>query len=443
MRIQLSDHFTYGKLLRFVVPSVVMMLFGSFYGVVDGLFVSNFVGKTAFASINLVLPILMIMGSLGFMFGTGGSAIVAKALGEGEPEQANRYFSMLVSVIFMAGLIMTALGLIWLRPVAGVLGAQGEMLENCVRCGRIYLLALTAMMLQFAFQSFFVTAEKPKLGLVVTVAAGVTNILLDALFIVGFGWGLEGAAAATALGQVIGGLLPAVYFIRKNDSLLQLQQAKIDWRVLFKACANGSSELMNSIAFSVVTILYNFQLLHFAGENGVAAYGVVGYVSYGFVAVYMGYAIGSAPIVGYHYGAENHDELKNLCRKSIALVGLCGVAMTLAALALATPLAKIFVGYDAGLLELTLRGYRISVLSFLICGLNIFGSAFFTALNNGLVSAVISFLRTLVFQTGIVMLLPIFLGMDGIWIATVAAELMALGVTAVFFVKNRKKYHYF
>ena len=442
MKIQLSDHFTYGRLLRFVFPSIIMMIFTSIYGVVDGLFVSNFVGKTPFAAVNLIYPVLMALGALGFMVGTGGSAIIAKTLGEGDRQKANQIFSMLVTVTVVGGVLFTVVGMIWLRPVARLLGAEGAMLEDCVTYGRIILAVESAFMLQNVFQSILVTAEKPQLGLAFTVAAGMTNIVLDALFVAVLNGGLIGAAAATAASQLVGGLAPLVYFVRKNDSLLQLTSFRMDWRALGKTCTNGSSELMTNLSMSLVNILYNFQLMRLIGEDGVAAYGVIMYVNFIFIAIFLGYSIGSAPIIGYHYGAENHGELKNLLGKSLVLMVGGGVVLTALAEGLSLPLATIFVGYDQGLMELTCRGFRIYALSFLLMGVNIFGSAFFTALNNGLVSAMISFLRTLLFQIAAVLLLPALWGVDGIWASIVVAELLALAVTAALLVKLKGRYHY-
>lgn len=442
MRIQLSDHFNYNRLIRFVLPSIIMMIFTSIYGVVDGLCVSNFAGKTPFAAINLIFPVLMIVSSLGFMIGTGGSAIVARTLGEGDPARANRYFSMLVYATLIGGVIVSALGLIFLRPLAVLLGAQGDMLENCVLYGQINLLGMTAFMLQNMFQSLLITAEKAKLGLAVTIAAGVTNISLDLLFVAALRWGVAGAALATILSQVVGGVIPFVYFLRPNDSLLQLTRARLEGRVLLRACTNGSSELMSNISASIVTMLYNLQLMKLAGEDGIAAYGVIMYVNFIFAAIFIGYSIGSAPIVGYHFGAQNHDELKNLFRRSLKLIAAASVAMLALAELLSAPLARIFVSYDADLLALTTRGFRIYSLAFLMCGFNIFGSAFFTALNDGLTSAAISFLRTLVFQLLTVLLLPSLLGVDGVWFSIVVAEALALTATAGFLVAKRERYHY-
>ena len=442
MNIQLSEHFNYKKLLRFTLPSIIMMIFTSIYGVVDGFFVSNFVGKTPFAAVNFIMPFLMILGSVGFMFGTGGSALISKTMGEGDKERAKRLFSLFIYVSAGCGIVIAVLGFIFIRPIAGLLGAEGTMLDNCVTYGRIILAALPAYMLQYEFQSFFVTAEKPQLGLAVTIAAGMTNMVLDALFVAVFSWGLPGAAAATAISQCVGGLLPLIYFVRPNSSLLRLTKTKYDGGALLKACTNGASELMSNISMSIVSMLYNIQLIKYAGEDGVAAYGVLMYVNMIFLAAFIGYSVGTAPIIGYNYGAGNHDELKNLLKRSLKIIGTFSVVMVIAAEVLARPLAVIFVGYDQGLLELTLRGFIIYSFSFLFSGIAIFGSSFFTALNDGLISALISFLRTLIFQVAAVLIFPLILGIDGIWISIVAAELMAAIVTSLFLVTKRKKYHY-
>ena len=397
MKIQLSDSFDYKKLLRFTFPSIIMMVFTSIYGVVDGFFVSNFVGKTPFAAVNFIMPFLMILGTGGFMFGTGGSALIAITMGAGDKERARRLFSLFIYVSAICGILIGALGIVVIRPVAAWLGAEGEMLDNCVVYGRIILAVLPALILQYEFQSFFITAEKPKLGLAVTVAAGVANMVLDALFVGVLRWGLVGAAAATAISQSVGGIIPLIYFGRPNTSLLRLTRTKFDGRALLKACANGSSELMSNISMSVVGMLYNIQLMKYAGEDGVAAYGVLMYVNMIFLAAFIGYSVGVAPVIGYHYGAGNHGELKGLLKKSLVLIGIFSVGMVALAEGLARPLALIFVGYDPELLDMTLRGFLVYSFSFLFAGLAIYGSSFFTALGNGLVSALISFLRTMVF----------------------------------------------
>ena len=440
--IRLSDHFTYSKLLRFTLPSIVMMVFTSIYGVVDGLFVSNFVGKTAFASVNLVMPFVMILGGMGFMIGTGGTALVSKILGEGDPDTANRTFSMMVLFTLALGIVLSAAGIVFMRPVSRFLGATDAMMGDCVLYGRIVTGFTFAFMLQNVFQSFFIAAEKPKLGLKVTVAAGLANMVLDALFIAVFNWGVAGAAIATGLSQCVGGVLPLVYFLRPNSSLLRLSPTRLRLRPILAACGNGSSELMSNISSSVVSMLYNFQLMRLAGEDGVSAYGVLMYVQFIFISIYIGYSIGCAPVVSYHFGAQNHGELKNLLGKSVLLMGCTGVALTALAMALADPLSRLFVGYDAGLFTLTSHAFRLFAWSFLLAGFNIYASGFFTALNNGGISAAISFLRTLVFQSASVLILPIFLDVDGIWWAITVAEVFAFLISVMFLLAKRGKYHY-
>lgn len=442
MNIQLSDHFTYGRLLRFTLPTIVMMIFTSIYGVVDGIFVSNYAGKTAFAAINLIMPYLMVFGTVGFMVGTGGTALISMTLGMGDRKKANELFSLLTYLSVAAGLVLTVVSIVFLRPASIALGAEGQMLEDCVDYGVIVQLALTAYILQYAFQSFCITAEKPNLSLAMMVVAGVSNIVLDALFVAVFRWGLMGAAIATTIAQIIGAVIPLVYFIRPNDSLLRLGKCRFDGKALLRTCTNGSSELMSNLSMSLVSMLYNFQLIQYAGENGIAAYGVIMYVNFIFISVFIGFTIGSAPIIGFNHGADNRKELQNVFRKSLVILGLFSVGMTAAALVLAVPLSKIFVGYDKELLDMTIRGFLIYSLSFLICGFNIFGSSLFTALNNGLISAVISFVRTLLCQIAAVFLLPLVFGLDGIWLAIVAAELAALLLTVFFITRFKNRYHY-
>lgn len=443
-QIQLSDHFSYGRLIRFTLPSIGMMIFTSIYGVVDGFFVSNFAGKTPFAAVNLIMPFLMILSTVGLMFGTGGSAIVAKTFGEGGREKGNRYFSLFVYMSAVLGVLFAVLGIVFIRPIASRLGAEGEMLENAVLYARIILLALPFYVLQILFQSFCVTAERPKLGLVVTVLSGLTNMVLDAVLVILLPqeYKLAGAAAATALSQVVGGAVPLVYFGRENSSILRLGKSQFNGKVIFKACTNGSSEFMSNISMSLVGMLYNIQLLRYAGEDGIAAYGVMMYISMIFSAAFLGYSIGTAPIVGYHDGAKNYAELKGLLRKSLTMIGVFGVVMVVSAELLASPLAGIFVGYDAELMQMTVSGFRIFALSFFFMGYAIYSSGFFTALNDGVTSAIISFLRTLVFQTAAVIFLPMLWELDGVWISIVVAEVMAVVFSVIFFVAKRKKYHY-
>lgn len=444
MEIKLSDHFTYKRLLKFTLPSIVMMIFTSIYSVVDGFFVSNFAGDIPFKAVNLIMPFLMIMATVGFMFGTGGTAIVAKTLGEGDSEKANRYFSLFVYVTFSLGVIFSIIGITFIRPIASALGAEGEILENCVIYARIVLMALPFVVLQYLFQSFFVAAAKPRLGLAVIIAAGVTNMVLDAVLVTTFPQEhkLAGAAIATATAQFIGGTVPLIYFFRKNSSILRLGKTSFDMKAILKACTNGSSEFMSNVSMSVVGMLYNKQLLRFAGDDGIAAYGVMMYISMIFSAAFVGYTIGTAPVISYNSGAGNHSELKGILQKSLRIIGTFGICMFAAAQLLAAPLSKIFVGYSESLTEMTTHGFHIFAAAFPFMGFAIFSSGFFTALNDGLTSAVISFLRTLIFQAGAVLLLPLIFGIDGIWISIAAAEVMAVVFSTIFLICKRKKYNY-
>ena len=442
MKIYLSDKFTYGKLLRFTAPSILMMIFTSIYGVVDGFFVSNYVGKTPFAAVNFIYPFLMILGTVGFMFGTGGSAIVAKTLGENNEEKANRLFSFFVYISVALGAVIAVLAFIFIRPIAAALHAEGELLENCVLYGRIFILGLPMYVLQMEFQSFFVTAGKPGLGFLSTVAGGLTNMIFDALFIVVFKWGLAGAAAATVMGQCVGGIIPLAYFFRPNTSLLRLGKTNFDGAALLKATTNGSSELMSNISMSLVSMLYNVQLIKYAGEDGVSAYGVLMYVNLVFLAIFIGYSIGTAPVIGYHYGAKNPPEIGSILKKSFVIIGISSLAMLGFSEVMAGPLSRIFVGYDPALYEMTVHGFRIFSFQFLFAGVSIFASSFFTALSNGGVSAMISFLRTLVFQTAAILILPLIWKLDGIWISIVAAELVSFVVSLIYIAAKREKYGY-
>ena len=442
-KIQLSDHFTYGKLLRFTLPPIVMMVFTSIYSVVDGFFISNFAGKTAFAALNLIWPFLMILGGMGFMIGTGGTALVSRYLGAGQEERARRYFSMLVEFTAVLGLILTAIGLIFMEPIARFLGATEEMIPDCVLYGRIVIAFNVAFMFQNVFQSFLIAAEKPRLGLVATVSAGVTNMVLDALLVGVFRWGLAGAALATGLSQTVGAVIPMVFFLnRENGSALHFSFTPMEAHPLLQACGNGASELMSNISGSIAAMVYNFQLLKFLGEDGVSAYGVIMYVGFIFVAIFVGYSIGSAPIISFHFGAENREELKNMFRKSYLLMAVWGVAMALAAYLLAGPLAKLFVGYDRQLCELTVHAMRLHCLAFLFTGANIFTSSLFTALNDGTVSAAVSFARSMVLQIATVLLLPGLMGPDGLWLAALATDTCALVIDICVLGGNRKKYGY-
>ncbi|HCR73503.1 MAG TPA: MATE family efflux transporter [Ruminococcus sp.] len=442
MNIQISEYFTYRKLIRFVLPSVIMMIFTSIYGVIDGYFVSNVAGKTAFAAVNLVMPFVMILGGMGFMIGTGGTALVSKTLGEGNKEKANQYFSMMIIFAVLLGIVLIIAGIVFIRPVAVLFGASEAMMEDCVSYGRTVISFTCAFMLQNIFQTFLVAAEKPKFGLYTTIAAGVTNIVLDALFISVFRWGVTGAALATGISQFIGGIIPLIYFLRPNSSRLRLVKTKLSFRPILQACINGSSELMSNVSVSLVSVVYNLQLMKYIGENGVSAYGVLMYVQFIFNAVFMGFTIGSAPIIGFNYGSGDTDRLKNMLKMGVKMMLITGVILTIIAMLLSVPLASLFVGYDKELYELTLHAFRLFAFSFLLAGYNVFCSGFFTALNNGGVSACISFLRTLVFQLLSVLFLPIIFDTEGIWYAITIAEICAFIISTIFLFAKKNKYHY-
>ncbi len=443
MQIKLSDHFTYSGLLRFTLPSMAMMLFTSVYVVVDGFFVSNFVGKEALAGVNFIYPFLMILGTVGFLFGTGGGALVAITMGEGDPKRANELFSLFVYVSLGLGAAFTLLGFVMLRPVAVWMGAEGEMLEDALTYGRWYLMSLPLFIVEHEFESFTVTAEKPRLGLFFNLAAGMTNIVLDAVLVGVLRMGIDGAAVATALCQTVGGAGPLIYFSRKNSSLLRLGRTHWDGKALIRCVGNGSSELMSNISMSLVGILYNIQLLRIAGEDGVAAYGTIMYVNMVFIAVFIGYSIGSAPVIGYHHGAGDKAELKSLLKKSLVILGVMSVAMLVFGETMSGPVARIFVGYDDALMDMTRDGFRLYSTMFIFSGYAIFGSSLFTALGDGVTSAVISGLRTMVFETASVLLLPLALGLSGIWLSAPLAEAMSVVLSGFFLVKKRDKYGYF
>lgn len=442
MRIQLTDHFDYKRLLRFVLPTIFMIICTSVYSIVDGFFVSNFVGKTAFASINLIMPVLIAVGSLGFMFGTGGSAVVAKLMGEKKEKEAHKCFSLLVYTAIIVGIVISALGFVFTPSIARLFGANGKMLENCVIYGRILFCSMPAYILQFMFQSLFVTAEKPKLALKLNVLAGIVNIVLDAVLIAVFQWGVAGAAIATALGEFTGGIIPLIYFAKKNNSRLQLTSTQFNGRMLVKICTNGSSEMITNLSSSVVNMLYNYQLMRIAGNDGIAAYGIIMYINIIFMAVYMGYSLGSSPIISYNYGSKNYLELKNLFKKSIKIISIAGILQVVVAEVMAVPLVMIFASYDKTLLDFTIYGFRIYSLAFLVMGFNVWSSSFFTALNNGVISATISFLRTLCFQSATIIILPKILQLNGVWLAIVVAELLSLIVSIAFLLTQKKKYKY-
>ena len=443
MRIQLSDHFSYGKLIRFTLPSITMMIVTSIYSVVDGYFISNFVGKTAFASVNLIIPYLQILGGVGAMLGIGGSALTAKTLGEGDIPRARRYFTMMVYLMVAAGVLFGAIGAIFLRPMAYVFGATDDMIGDIMVYGNTCMVFIVAFVVQYGVQSFLIVAEQPKLGLYATLLAGFTNMLLDFLFTAVFKWGVFGAALATGLSQTVGAGMPLLWFLsRSNNSALHFTRTRIELGAILKASANGSSEMMSSVSASITGILYNLQLMKYAGEDGVAAYGVVMYAAFIFLGIFVGYSTGSAPVMGYHYGAQNHAEMKNVLKKSMTLLAASAVVLTALAMLFARTLSKLFIGYDANLLEMTTHAFTICSIPFLFMWFNIYTSSFFTALNDGAVSAAISFMRALVLPVICILALPAIWQLDGVWYSMVASELLGVFVSLWFMLRKRKKYHY-
>ncbi|MBQ7523448.1 MAG: MATE family efflux transporter [Oscillospiraceae bacterium] len=442
MAIALSDHFTYRRLLRFVLPSIGMMIFTSFYNMVDGFFVANYTGDVEFAAINLIIPFLMICATVGFMVGTGGTALVSMRLGEKRPQEANAAFSLLTYFVIFVGILLTTLGEIFLPQVSLALGATAEMLPYCVQYGRYVLASLTPFMLLNMFQSFLVAAEKPRMGLLLTVSAGVSNIVLDALLVAHFRLGVAGAAIATCLSETVGGLIPLIYFALPNRSLLRLGSARIHGKTIWKACSNGFSEFMSNFSMSGINMLYNLRLLKIVGQMGVSAYGIVLFTEFLFVSTFVGFSIGVAPIIGFNYGAQNEREQKNVFRKNLTIIFVSSVFMWLLGQLLSRPIALMYVSHNEALLQMTQHAFALYALSFIFKGINIFASAHFTALNNGLVSAAISTLRMLVFRVAAVMILPEFLGLDGVWLSVVAAEAATFLVSAALLIRLRKRYHY-
>lgn len=443
MNIQLSDHFTYGKLIRFTLPSVVIMIFTSIYGMVDGFFVSNYVGKTAFASVNLIIPYLQVIGGVGAMLGVGGSALTSKTIGEGDVPKARRFFTMMMYLMVASGVLFTALGILLLRPVAVLFGATEAMMGDVVAYGTVCLLFTTALQAQYTFQNYLIVAEKPKLALGVVVVAGVTNMVLDWFFMAVLGMGVIGAALATGISQCVAGIIPLVWFLsKKNKSVLRFARTHFELVPMLKACVNGSSEMLSSVSGSITGILYNMQLMKYAGEDGVAAYGVVMYGAFIFIGIYVGYSTGSSPIMGYHYGAKHHGEMKSILKKSLTMLSSVAVVLTAVAMLLADVIAKIFVGYDAELCAMTARAFRICAIPFLVMWFNMYASSFFTALNNGVVSAVISFVRALLLPVACIILLPMLWELDGVWMSLVMSEVLSVIVSVSLMVYYRKSYHY-
>ena len=440
----MEGHYGYRRILKEMWPMVLMLMVTSVYSIVDGWFISNFAGSTAFAAMNIIWPAIAIISALGLMVGAGGSALVSKTFGEGDDERANHIFTMLIKLTFIAGAVISAALFVVMKPLAAALGAEGEMVRYAVIYGRILTAALPVYMLQMAMQPFYMVAGRPELGTITSIACGLTNIALDALFVAGLGWGLTGAAVATAASFIVGGCIPAAFFASKRNKtpLRFLKDSRYEWPAIGQSLSNGLSEFVGNISFNIVGICYNLQLMKYIGENGVSAYGVLMYVGFIFGSVFIGYNMGISQVISYKYGAGDKAELRSLLRKSCALVAVAGIVITATVELLAPLLSRLFVGYYPALRDLTTYALHIYMISFLICGFNMFASAWFTALNNGPVSAVISFTRTLVFELGCVFILPLLFGIDGIWVAVNVAEVLALILSAALVLGFRKRYGY-
>ena len=438
--VDMSAHFTTLQLLKYAAPSMAMMVFTSIYGVVDGFFVSNFAGSTAFAAVNFIMPFIMILCSVGFMVGTGGSALIASAAGEGDVPRANSYFCKLVTFTFMVGIVVAVFGFFFARPLAQLMGATGIMLDLSEIYARISMISLPFYMLQCLFQAFFNTAGKPKVGFVVTLCAGCTNIVLDIVFVGILGFGVEGAAAATVCSEFIGGGVSLIYFTRKNPTPYTYRPVLPNPRLIGRTCINGSSEMVANIAMSLVGMVYNIQLLRLLGENGVSAYGVIMYVSLLFSAIFIGYEIACSPLMSFQNGAGNTCEKRSLFKKSMLIISVASVILFVIGESCAYPIAYIFTGYNQDLCDLTVMAFRMYACSFLFMGIAMYGSAFFTSLENGLISAIISFVRTLVCELGAVIILPYLFGAQAIWLSFVVAEIVAALLSGLLIVAFSRKY---
>lgn len=442
-KVRLSDHFTYKRLLNFTISPILMMVFTALYNVVDGFFISNYGGKLDFAGVNFIMPYLFALSAVGIMMGSGGSALIGKFLGENKHKKANETFSLVVYSSLVIGIMLSIISYIFLDDIIRLLGATEDLIQPARRYATPLLISLPFFIIESEALSLFMVAERPHLGLCVKLICGSLNIVLDAIFMVSLHMGARGAAIATMINQLFGGILPLVYFaIPKTKSTLHLGKTVLSFKTLGKVITNGSSELVSNISANIVSMLFNVQLIKYAGENGVASYGVLMYLCFIFNSMFFGYAIGVSPIISYHYGAENKEELTNILRKSLVINILASLLMFGISELGASTLAHIFVGYDETLKAMTVHGFRIFSFLFLLMGFNVFSSSFFTALNNGLISALIAFLRTLVFQISSVMILPSFLGIDGIWLSPLVAEVLSLIISLIFLLSFRKKYGY-
>lgn len=438
----ISERLNLPRLFLACVPMILMMISISIYSVVDGFFVSNFAGKIQFAAVNLIYPFIMVVGSLGFMMGTGGTALVAKKMGEGKTEEAKKLFFNCFVVTVALGVVFSSIFVFLLPKIAEGLGADEAMLPYCVDYGRILILGITFFNLQNMFQPFFAASGRPGLGFAITIGAGVANIVFDAIFVAGAGWGCVGAAWGTVIGQVVGGFLPVIYYFAKNKSALRLVPAKMQWGAIFKMGANGLSEFVSQIAVSVLSMIMNVLLMKHYQENGVSAYGIICYVWLIFAATFIGLCMGISPRISYVYGEKNKPELRRLTQRALALFIFAGLFEFIMAEALTVPLSYAYAGYDEGLRQLTCHASFIYSIIYLALGINMFGSSFFTALNNGLVSALLSFARLMLFEAVSVYLCSLFWQGDGIWWGVVIGEALGFVMNFLVIFIHGKRYGY-
>lgn len=438
----IAQEFNLISLLRFVAPTVVMLVFMSLYQMVDAVFVSKFVGENALSALNIVYPFPSIVIAVSIMLATGGSAIIARNMGEGKEKEAKENFSFIVLVGAVIGVAIATAGILFIEPLIYMLGATPSLYDYCYEYLFILVLSVPLSVFQMLFQSFFVTAGKPHLGLTLTVLGGVSNIVLDYVFIVLCGFGVSGAALATSIGYSIPGLFGLIYFAVSRKGTLYFVKPVFRWGVLFKCCINGSSEMVNNLAVAVTTFLFNVLMLKYEGEAGVAAITIVLYAQFLMTSAFMGFSSGIAPVVSFNYGSGNVRQLKKIFKISVWVIAVVSAAVFVIAETCSDVVIMVFTPAGSEVFGLTKYGFAIFSFSFLCTGMNIFASALFTAFSNGKISAILSFLRTFVFLTACLLFLPLFWGVDGIWLAVPVAEVMALFVSVYYLVRFKKVYQY-
>ena len=419
-----------------------MMLFTSMYGVVDGLYLSHFSGKEAFAAITLIIPLPLLIGAWAYMIGAGGSAVIAKAIASDRQKDANEYFSFLVLISVLGSILLAGIGEIFLEPCAKLLGANDEMLPFCMTYGRILIAAVPLYVLQNVFQSFLTVAEHPKIGLAINLVSAFLNMALNFVFIRITNEVVTAVALATVVSQFVGGITPFVFFVRSKSTTLRFGRPHMPMSLLGPVFANGVSEFVSEIFHPLASVMYNYKLMELTGLNGVAAYGVLMNVGFLFGSVFLGFAVGSAPLFTYKYEREDHDELHSLFIKSTISVVLMGFLLYGVACMIEGPFAAEFFGGDELLITMTEEAFALHSLSYMVMGLAVFASAFFTAIHDSRVSFLISFLRTLLFEVLAILLLPMLFDLNGVWAASLTSEVLTLLVTVGLLISKKEKYQY-